>query len=785
MRFLTKKNVTSNEKSKFMRFKRQCRLVVEKLVQLHQQYQTHHCTLVIGQPECGKSILCSSSGKLIFSTQTDTGEKKIFNKEFAFEIYLLNDTLFFQIPNDLFLFSENRQQHYLWHFIAVQLRKYYLHLPTTHCLVCIDLHDFLTRSKISNDTRLSQITQALNILAGTLKKPLDVALFFTKADLLPGFVEFFNHESKEFLEQAWGYSLDESAPEALSNECEQLIRKLNERLLHCLHREVHTENLYLIKAFPLIFENVKQKLVENLPDFLSQWNSNPYLSATHLYFTSCRQFKELTESANPESNAIKLQNQKNSHNHFFTKQALENQRYYQEINTHAFVEKGIRVTFIILCALLFTAFTLYTAQQFSRHIKLIQAVNKTVESSLLFSKTPYAELKLTDVVNELNEISTAWEDLNTKQQSSLIEKHIFTRENKLETQLQNAYQQIISKQWLPLINQRLEDYINTHLGSDPANAYIAFNIYLMLSQSDWPIDTQYIQLHLVNLINADEAPMKLLPGNIHKNILVDDEESPFVQKVRASFAEISANKLAYVLLFSMLDTRHALDMTQLVEKQQPSLQLDAKFSKIPEIYTAKLFPDVYKNRLLSVANEAIHGNKVLGAYHHDDITEDALLEKLQEEYLQLYCDSWEQTIQHIQLTPTSSLEDFFTQLQILTSVDSPILALLNLSQINTSMPQIEQASAFLTELNNTLTKKSTPENNALYRSFALLMKLHDQKNDACILLADENASTPQNPSVAKQISILATQLPQPIQTWLQQIVDSYYLVLQQQAGNCQ
>jgi len=795
MRFITKKISANSEHAKFIRLKRQCKLVINKLISLHKQHHTDYCVLVIGQPESGKSILCASSGELLFSTQTGLTQESTISNEFAFEIYLQHNILLLHIPQDFFLFSEPRQQHRAWGFLATQLKHQRPYLAIMRCLVNIDLHDFLTRSKASIDKRLSEMALALNALSGGLRTHLDVALFFTKADLIPGFNEFFDRESKEFLEQSWGISLENDAPENLTAECEQLIKKLNERLLWSLHHEVNPEQLHLIKTFPLALETIKNKFSEILPGFLGQWNRNKFLTPTRLYFTSCRQFRELTESSHSEA-AAKQNNQNNGHKHFFIQHALDAQCQSQLKSPNAYIETLTRITFISLCSLVFLAFIFYTSQQFSRHVELIRAVNQTLESVQEFSKRPYSSLTLNKVTRELEVIRTSLEGIEKDQHSLLFEKYIFTRDSKLETQLKNIYQRVISQQWLPLINQRLENYINSHLSTEPANAYIAFNIYLMLSQPDWPIETDYINAHLSDLLGSADEPIKLLPENIQKNILVVDENSPFIQSSRAFFQGLPADKLAYILLFSSLDTHHSLNVALTTGSKQPSLEIEKKFALIPEIYTANLFSAVYKKRLLVVAKETISGNKILGNYHRQNITdaEKDLLPQLKKEYLKLYSDAWEQAIKHVSLTQTSTLQDFSNQLKILTSVDSPILSLLKLSQANTLIPDIEQASPFLTAFNDTLTQQSTPENSALYHSFAFLIKLsdqvlkiqnsEDQKTATCTLLAQEYAATNANPSDAQQIRYLASQLPEPIQTWWLQIVDTYYALLKQSAVDC-
>lgn len=786
IRSISLKKTISQEKLKLYHLKKQCRLAMKMLLQLHQQHQANHCVLIIGQPESGKSILCASSGKLLYSSQN----------EYAFEIYLKYFTLFLHIPHEIFLMNETQTQALAWRFIASQLKKLYAYLPTTRCLITLDLHDFLTRSKTSNETRLSQISRALNTLAYKLKAPLEVALFFTKADLIPGFNEFFMHESKEFLEQPWGVTLEEHDTASLSSELDSLIKALNERLLSRIHYELQSESLQLIKTFPLAMETVKHKILEILPEFLNQLTQNRLTQLSQLYFISCRQFRELMEAGHAEFSATKKNHfHKMPHKHFFILKALDHQCEFLPENRTSYINQMTKISFLILCALLFFAFILHTSQQFSQHVALVQNTHQILEAGKSFSKQPTSSLKLNAVTHELEKIDLAWENLKKDQQTLLIGKYIFTRDLQFEAQLQNVYQRIISQQWIPLTNQQLKNYVHSHLTSEPASAYIAFKIYLMLSQPDYSIDAQYIDTHLADLLGTPYASMKLLSGNIQKNLLVVNENDPFVQTTRNYFLSLPAEKLAYILLFSTLDTHHSLNIAETLENHAASLDVDKSFASISELYTAPFFNEIYKKRLPSIAKETLNGNKTLGFHDPIETTKNTLLPKLRDEYVQLYADAWEQAIKHITLIQTQTWADFSSQLNILTSVESPVLSLLNLSQKNTYFSEVEQASPFLTAFNDTLNKNSTPENNALYRSFTFLIKLNDQVKNilnngdqnaaACQLRAQENAATQENPSNTQQIRYLASQLPEPIQTWWLHMVDTYYALLKQNAIDCQ
>lgn len=789
----------NHEKTKFRWLKLQCKQAIATLILLQKKQHARHCVLVIGQPESGKSTLCSAqSGTLLF--RNNTHEK---TNEFSFEIYEQHQTLFFHVPRDFFLFNEPKLQQRAWEFLASQLKRQRNYLSITRALVCIDINDFLTRSDISNETRLSQTALALNTLACKLKTPLDVSLLFTKADLITGFNEFFDHQNKEYLEQPWGISLralNKASGDFIASEFKQLIHQLNQQLLWRIHHEANPEKLYLIKSFPLVMEAVKNKMIEILPPFLTQWTQKKLLTSTALYFVSCRQYRELKSSISLDTATIAKNHKMENQKQFFTHDVLKTLCQYRETHAVSRLEKITRASFVVFGTLLLLAFISFTAKQFSQHLALTRTTHQVIEQGDLFIKQPLLALKLDNINHELVIINNTLNALKNNDHSLLIGRFIFSNNTALEAQLELISQHILAQQWLPMINQRLENFVRTNLASEPEQAYIAFKIYLMLNQTEKSavrskaIDINYINSHLAKLLGDDIILLSQLPiaTPFTQSSLI---QPSFVQKVREYFSGLSADKLAYILLFADLNNNSPLDLATTIDTQPMVLAVPKKFALIPTIYTEKMFTVIYHQKLLTVVHDVLQGNFVLGQQpQRSDISAESLLPKLQEEYAQLYRDAWEQALKHVALVKTDTRQDFAAQLQTLASVNSPILSLLKLSQTNTSFAPIEQSSLFLKDFNHTLTPQSTPDNSALFHSFIFLQNLNEQvlkiqtsddpKTTACQLLKQEYAATEQKPTDAQQIRFLATQLPEPIQSWLQQLVDAYYAMLNQQAADC-
>lgn len=788
IRLPKKKHANRHDLEKFLHLKRECRIAIRRLITEQEKHQAYHCVLVIGQPESGKSSFCSAHMQRLFPISEDSSPIKSDTP--ALHIYLHQNTLFLDLSKDFFLFNDAEFSERLWRILAKSLKKYASYLPLTRAIICIDLQDFLTRTQASNKTRLNQIYMGIIILANQLKSSIDVNIFFTKTDLIPGFVEFFQHETQEFLEQPWGLSLDDNTEEYFLTKFDELIKTLNSRLLWNIHHEIRIEKLHLIKSFPLLVETMKERIGKVLPEFLEQCENNHYLHPNQLYFISCRQYTKWLETPSMKQKSVKIDHSDDKHKNFFTVQAIENICHYQRKNKFITIERVTRSIFILLCSLIFIAIVTYCSEDFSKHIKFISNERNIIHSALIFSEKPANSLTLKQVSDELYTIETLWQKTHVNNKISLLDRYIFTSDIKSDSRLKQLYQRILSRQWLLLFNEQLKKNVNIQLADSPESAYIAFSTYMMLNQPNGHVDSSFIHRHSDFLLKDTRIPMLSFLENIKKNVVVFDENSPFIQKTQNSFAELAAKKLAYILLFSSIDKNAVIHIEQLFDKKNMLFIIDEKYSSINTIYTKEAFEPIYQKRLSTVAHEAIYGNNVLGKFNRQNQNAHDLLTSLQQQYLKLYSNTWEDVIQSIQLRKTNSLQELAEQLKIITSVNSPILTLLNLAQSNTHIPQIEQNSPFLTTFNNTLTKESTPDNNALYRSFSLLMKLHQQiislktQRDICSLLASENAATPQNLTEARQLSLLATQLPKPIQTWLQQIADTYFILLDQEKNNC-
>ncbi len=120
-----------------------------------------------------------------------------------------------------------------------------------------------------------------------------VYVLFTKADLIAGFVEFFDNMGREEREQVWGvtFPLDDGAMRTasvagFSGAFDALLARLNDRMLERVHQEPDLQRRRLIYGFPQQIASLRDVAAEFLTECFrpSRLEARPLLRG--VYFTS-------------------------------------------------------------------------------------------------------------------------------------------------------------------------------------------------------------------------------------------------------------------------------------------------------------------------------------------------------------------------------------------------------------------------------------------------------------------------------------------------------------------
>ncbi len=173
------------------------------------------------------------------------------------------------------------------------LKKHRTRQPLNGVLVAISLSDLAT---LSEDERLAHaraIRRRVRELQDELGVRMPVYVLFTKADLIAGFVEFFDNMGREEREQVWGvtFPLDNVKDEAgavagFAPGFDALLTRLNDRMLERVHQEPDLARRRLVYGFPQQLASVRDIANEFLTECFrpSRLEARPFLRG--IYFTS-------------------------------------------------------------------------------------------------------------------------------------------------------------------------------------------------------------------------------------------------------------------------------------------------------------------------------------------------------------------------------------------------------------------------------------------------------------------------------------------------------------------
>ncbi|UTA46618.1 type VI secretion system membrane subunit TssM [Simiduia sp. 21SJ11W-1] len=184
-----------------------------------------------------------------------------------------------------------------WQAFIELLKKYRRRRPINGALIAISLQDLMVQTADQRAHQAKTIRTRISELHREFGLQFPIYLTFTKCDLVAGFSEFFSNLSQAEREQVWGVSFPHNPQEgglnaniqSFESEFEQLIARLNQRLLWRTHQERNIEKRSALHGFPARMESLSNVLT----DFIKQtFNPNRYDADPLLrgvYFTSATQ----------------------------------------------------------------------------------------------------------------------------------------------------------------------------------------------------------------------------------------------------------------------------------------------------------------------------------------------------------------------------------------------------------------------------------------------------------------------------------------------------------------
>nr|WP_256476419.1 type VI secretion system membrane subunit TssM [Siccirubricoccus soli] len=174
------------------------------------------------------------------------------------------------------------------------LKKHRPRQPINGVILAISLSDLSSMKESEQSEHARTIRNRIRELHDQLGVRMPVYVMFTKADLIAGFVEFFDSMGKDEREQVWGMTFPLDAGKDPGNaavgrfgaEYDALLQRLTDRMLERVHQEPDMQRRALIYGFPQQMASLR----ETAQSFLTAIFQPSRLEAPALlrgvYFTS-------------------------------------------------------------------------------------------------------------------------------------------------------------------------------------------------------------------------------------------------------------------------------------------------------------------------------------------------------------------------------------------------------------------------------------------------------------------------------------------------------------------
>ena len=181
-----------------------------------------------------------------------------------------------------------------WKGFLGLLKKFRPRQPINGALVAISIADVVGLSSGERVAHARAIRQRLRELGDEFGIRFPVYVLLTKADLIAGFVEYFDDLSREEREQVWGMTLpmdrgsDDESPAVVgfASSFDALVQRLHDRQLARIQQESDLNKRALIYGFPAQVASLKDLVKEFLDEIFmpNRYEGRPLLRG--VYFTS-------------------------------------------------------------------------------------------------------------------------------------------------------------------------------------------------------------------------------------------------------------------------------------------------------------------------------------------------------------------------------------------------------------------------------------------------------------------------------------------------------------------
>lgn len=656
-----------------------------------------------------------------------------------------------------------------------------------------------------------QIFKRLQDLKKYFSNTLHCHIIITKCDLLPGFAQFFAETGSDEINQAWGIHCHTTKNELPIDELftlrfNALIKKLNEQLLWRMHQERNPLARPEIKDFPLQIEKIKEYLI----DFTKKLSSDaPQLCLQGVYLVSAMQppatqqniLEAHAQEAGAAHRGIQLYTEPTATSRaYFIKQVINKGLHQVSVERiQKRVPSSWRTYAIYSLAATFLGTSLYLlVKNFNAGLDQTHAIQAQLNQyQIAIQHTHDPDIHLTQTLALLNSIASAADQRGNFHSRILHLLNYYSDQSLQRTTL--AYHDALQTILLPQIGNYLAAYLKFPVNNDPNTEYAVLATYLMLNEPS-KVDTQTFFATVDKILpkNLSKEDKANLVKHLSLGLRIYTHPIALNETLIAATRNYLRAMAPLALSYTILNNMHQYQLSYPInlgthETDLPIFNTQSTQSKVTALYLGKNLPSIMATDTMTAAQEALMGNWVLGnsaIVSREVTTVPELTDALRESYIKRYVSLWENVLSGIQLTVPEDLEKIDNMIVALVSKSSPMLQLLKTIHDNTNFDAVNNNSVKLSHLNNLMAKRNEAQNQ-LYQVFAGLQNTHQylqrimtasNEKKAAFEAVSQRMQQSKVPDALTQLRIIATNSPEPVQHWLEKIVNQVWRILMHDAS---
>lgn len=654
--------------------------------------------VIFGAPGSGKTTALTNSGlkfplgdALGTNSVQGIGGTRNCNWWFTDEAILIDTAGRYTTQDDL-----NGASKAGWEGFLGLLKKYRRSQPVNGVLVTLSIGDLMTRDHAAQLEEVRAIRQRLSELDEYLQARVPVYLVLTKADLLTGFVEFFDGFNKTDRDQVWGttFGLEESyksdnLPDRFLEEFALLQERVGAMLIERLQQEPDAELRGRIFRFPAELASLKERLHEMLTELCagSKLVESPLLRG--VYFASGTQSEDM-EPAAAKASAPRLRRSYFLSRLFkdviFGEASLvaRDKRLSRRQMILRQVAYGAAAAMLLLVLASWTATYFQNASALAKADERIDAYEQLVRGVPVRDVSDADFLRILPALDNLRGVTTGFSETRVWPVSFGLDQ-----ESKIASRQRDAYQRALNALLLPrLLVQLQKDMQDTE---NVSKTFDALKLYGMLGGLG-QVDGEFVSLKAEDMFaalypgegraaarSALTRHVEMMAGGALPAIDLDDA---LIVKAREAIADQSVAARAYDILGNY---RAARLLPPFVPADALGALGDQAFERtskaplregIPGLFTGNGYRTVVLSNVTDAAREALDEHWVRGNQPNPAGT---TVESVAQAALQLYFDNFEQRwnglLSDMRVRPSQTLADATETTRILATDPGPVEAI--------------------------------------------------------------------------------------------------------------